>query len=123
MSNRFHQRGKWAEALALNYLTLKGYTIISQNHRSRLGEIDIIAKHKDTIIFVEVKARSSQRYGNPKWAITQQKQRRLSLLALDYLKRNRMGHIKARFDVVAIRLLESRMPEIELIQNAFNFTH
>lgn len=117
------QRGKQAETLALNYLTLKGYTIIARNHCCRLGEIDIIAEDKDTIVFIEVKARFTERFGNPKWAVTYQKQKKLSILALDYLKRNGKSHAKARFDVVAIGYHRNSLPDIELIKNAFNLAH
>ena len=123
MLNPSQQRGKRAEALALQYLTFKGYTIIAQNHRTRLGEIDIIAKDEDTIVFVEVKARFTERFGGPKWAVSYQKQKKLSILALEYLKRNDKSQAKARFDVVAITHHKNSMPEIELIKNAFNLAH
>ncbi|MGD9210198.1 MAG: YraN family protein [Desulfobacteraceae bacterium] len=123
MPSLSQRKGQRSESLALRYLTLKGYTIIAQNHRSRLGEIDIIAKEKDTIVFVEVKARSTERFGTPKLAVTQQKQKKLSRLALEYLKNHGKSYAKARFDVVAIVQHNSGMPEIELIKNAFNLAY
>ena len=123
MPNSYQQKGTWAEVLAQNYLSLKGYTIVSKNCRSRLGEIDIIAKDNGTIVFVEVKAKASTRFGNPKWAVTHQKQKKLSVLALEYLKNTGQSHAKARFDVVAIVYLKNSAPQIELIKNAFELAY
>ncbi|MGD9137398.1 MAG: YraN family protein [Desulfobacterales bacterium] len=72
--------------MAVWYLKKNGYKIIEQNYRTKLGEIDIIAKEKKTLVFAEVKSRRSMRFGNPKWAITPKKQRTLSMVALSYLK-------------------------------------
>ena len=80
--------GKRSERLAAEYLKRTGYRIIETNFRSKVGEIDIIAKEKGTIVFVEVKARSSSRFGSPKGAVTPAKQRKISMAALDYLKQS-----------------------------------
>jgi putative endonuclease len=69
MQNKRQQIGEKGESLAAWYLKKSGYKIIEQNYRTPLGEIDIIAKEKKTIVFVEVKSRQSVRYGNPKWAV------------------------------------------------------
>jgi putative endonuclease len=114
--------GKRSESLAAWYLRNKGYKIIEQNYRSRLGEIDIIAKEKKTIVFVEVKSRRSVRYGSPKWAVTPQKQRKISMVALYYLKATRQTDVKARFDVVAITDNRDE-PQIEIIKNAFELAY
>lgn len=123
MPSPYQQKGTHAEVLAQNYLSLKGYKIIARNYRNRLGEIDIIAKDHGTIVFVEVKARTSFRFGNPKWAVTYQKQKKLSTLALAYLKSTGQSRAKARFDVVAIIYRSKKIPEIELIQNAFELAY
>lgn len=123
MPSPYQQKGTRAEVLARNYLSLKGYKIIVCNYRSRLGEIDIIAKDRGTIVFVEVKARSSLRFGNPKWAVTYRKQKKLSILALEYLKSTGRSCTKARFDVVAIVNHPKSVPEIELIKNAFDLSY
>jgi putative endonuclease len=99
-----------------------GYKILEQNYRSKLGEIDIIAKDKKTLVFVEVKGRRSDRYGSPKWAITPQKKRQVSKVALYYLKVTKQTNVKARFDVVTVRSLESK-PQIEIIKNAFELAY
>ena len=119
MLNRQLEFGKKSEAIAASYLKKKhGYKIIEQNFRSKSGEIDIIAKDKGTLAFVEVKARRSDFYGNPKFAITPEKQRKISMVALYYLKLIGNIDVKARFDVVIVKLKNGKN-EIELIKNAF----
>ena len=99
MPNLNQRFGKKSEADAAKRLKQLGYKILEENFRNRLGEIDIIAKDGETIVFVEVKARKSKTYGHPKWAITLKKQRKISMVALSYLKATRQNHAKARFDV------------------------
>jgi putative endonuclease len=122
MLNRQQRYGEASEALAARLLRKKGYQILATNYRTRLGEIDIIARHGDAIVFVEVKARQSLRFGNPKWALTPQKRRKISMVALYYLKKTGQSRSKARFDVVAIHSTAPQ-PEVEIIQNAFELTY
>ena len=122
MQDKRQQFGKKSENLAVWYLKKIGYKIIEQNYRTPLGEIDIIAKEKKTIIFVEVKARQSIRYGSPKWAVTPKKQRKISMVALQYLKSIRQTDAKARFDVVAITSNRDE-PLIEIVKNAFELAY
>jgi len=121
MSNR-GKIGKKGESIAVAYLELSGYTILKLNYRNRLGEIDIIAKDKDTIVFIEVKARTSNRFGNPKWAVTLKKQEKISKVALSYLKEQKQIQVKARFDVVAVSFSKTP-PGIELVKNAFELAY
>jgi putative endonuclease len=114
------QFGKKGESLAADCLIKNGYRILTQNYRTRQGEIDIIAQEGDTIVFVEVKARRSNRFGSPKEAVTLQKQKKISASALDYLKAANQSNAKARFDVVAI-CSDKNCPSIEIIKNAFQF--
>ncbi|MEJ2039725.1 MAG: YraN family protein [Desulfosarcinaceae bacterium] len=107
-----------SEKLAVGHLRKKGYKILERNYRTRLGEIDIIARHKDVLVFVEVKARRSLRYGHPKLAVTPAKQRTLSRVALAYLKDNGGLNTRARFDVVTVLNLDDRA-QIEIFPNAF----
>jgi putative endonuclease len=116
------QVGAFGESIAVEALKKAGYKILELNYRCKLGEIDIIAKESGALVFVEVKARRSDRFGNPKAAVTLQKRRKVSMVALEYLKRNGHTDQKARFDVVAIRLRVSR-PEIEIIRNAFDLAY
>jgi len=114
--------GKKSESIATGHLKKYGYKILEQNYRTKLGEIDIIAKDKDTLVFVEVKARSSNRFGNPKWAVTPKKQRKISMVALLYIKSTKQSNVKARFDVVAISSAKDK-PSIEIIKNAFELAY
>jgi putative endonuclease len=116
---RFGQRG---EELALKHLKKEGYKILEKNFKSPIGEIDIVAREGRTIVFVEVKARSSDDFGAAKWAVDVKKQRKLSLLALDYLKRKYLLEQSARFDVVAIDGVPGQ-ETIELIRNAFDLAY
>ncbi|MCP4689947.1 MAG: YraN family protein [Desulfobacterales bacterium] len=114
--------GSKSEALAARLLKKKGYKILERNYRNKLGEIDIIAKEKGSIVFVEVKARKSNRFGPPKLAVTLDKQRKISKTALYYLKTTNQFRVKARFDVVSIRFFSDE-PEIEIIKNAFDLAY
>jgi putative endonuclease len=122
MLNRQQRFGEKSERLAAAYLKLKGYRIIETNYRSSVGEIDIIAWEKGTLVFVEVKARRSSRFGSPKGAVTPAKQRKISMAALDYLKRSGQDDARARFDVVAIDT-EMGRPDIEVVKNAFELAY
>ncbi len=116
--------GKRSETDAVTHLKKLGYKILETNYRNRLGEIDIIAKDRDTIAFVEVKARKSKTYGHPKWAITLKKQRKISMVALSYLKATRQIQAKARFDVVTVTLnSENTTSTIDVIKNAFELAY
>ena len=118
MLNRQQQFGKRSERLAAEFLKRTGYRILETNYRSKLGEIDIIAREKGTLVFVEVKARNTSRFGSPKAAVTPAKQRKISMAALDYLKRSGQTGASARFDVVAIDTASGKI-DIEVIKNAF----
>jgi putative endonuclease len=116
------QVGQRGEDLAFKLLKQKGYKILERNFKSPLGEIDIIAREGRTVVFVEVKARSSEDFGAAKWAVDERKQRKLSMLALDYLKRHTLMDQSARFDVVAIDG-DQGQEKIELIRNAFDLAY
>ncbi len=122
MLNQRQQFGKESEQLAATYLKRKGYRIIETNYRCPVGEIDIIARQKGILVFVEVKARRSSRFGSPKAAVTATKQRKLSMAALDYLKRENLINARARFDVVAIDTTGGK-PDIEVVTNAFELAY
>jgi len=124
MENRRQQFGKESESIAVDYLRKRGYRILEQNYRTKLGEIDIIARDRKTLVFVEVKARKSYRFGNPKAAVTPKKQRTMSMVALSYLKATGMEGTRARFDVVAVSAYPGEtQPEIEIVKNAFELAY
>ncbi len=127
MLNKQQQFGRESESVAAGHLKKNGYKILEKSYYTKLGEIDIIAKENDTIVFVEVKARKSGRFGNPKYAVTFKKQRKISMVALYYLKSTGQSNAKARFDVVAINSAQSapgvKGMEIEIIKNAFELAY
>ena len=116
------QFGKKGESLAVEYLKKHGYRIIARNYRTGMGEIDIIARDKGILVFVEVKARRSFRFGNPKAAVTPRKQRSISMVALSYLKATKQESARARFDVVAVNS-ENDTACIEIVKNAFDLAY
>ncbi len=118
MSKERLNLGKSGEEIAAKLLKDNHYHILARNYKTRLGEIDIIAKDRDTICFVEVKTRHSQKFGLPQEAIGRHKQRKMSQAALLFLKQRRLMDHKARFDVVSV--LEGAWGiKTELIKNAF----
>ncbi len=97
-----HQLGKTGENQAIKYLRNEGYKIRSRNFRTKFGEIDIIAKDKDTLVFVEVKTRSGTGFGNPEESITPGKIGRIIKACEYYLLLNRLESSPYRIDVIAI---------------------
>jgi putative endonuclease len=112
------QTGKQGEDLAVAYLKKKGYAVLERNYRCVFGEVDIVAKDKEVIVFVEVKSRRSERFGEPQTAVDLEKQKKLSRISLKYLQDRRLYPCNARFDVVAVSILPDG-GRIELIRNAF----
>lgn len=112
------QLGKAGEDLAADYLTGKGYAILHRNYRCRSGEIDIIARHDATLVFIEVKTRRTNRFGSPAEAVTRRKQQQVSRVAEEYLMREKLFGTSARFDVLSI-LTDGKNPHITHIPDAF----
>ena len=113
--------GKTGEDLACAELERRGYAILARRYRRRGGEIDIIARDGQTMVFVEVKAREGRAFGEACEAVTANKRRTITRLALDYLMRHRLAECPCRFDVVSIHF-ESGTPVIDVYQNAFDAT-
>ena len=115
-----HQKtiGETGEELACRELRRRGYAILARRYRTRLGEIDIIARDEGVLVFVEVKAHSGHHFGGPLSAVTAVKQRKLIRMALDYLVRSRPSGVACRFDVVGV-LIRAGRPELEVVTNAF----
>lgn len=111
--------GKKGEELAVKFLKKAGYNILEKNFRSRLGEVDIIAEEKGSLVFIEVKSRASRQFGDPKEAITEQKKRQISKTALGFMNRHKLFGQQARFDVVTIQFVNGK-PQFELVKNAFD---
>ncbi|MCL5103981.1 MAG: YraN family protein, partial [Armatimonadetes bacterium] len=94
--------GRSAEIAAAAELGRRGYRIVTSNYRCRQGEIDLIARHGDSLVFVEVRCKRTDTYGTPAESITPAKQRKIVLTAQHYLHANGLGDINCRFDVVEV---------------------
>ena len=118
MSKEGISLGKKGEELAANLLKDSGYKILYRNYKTKLGEIDIVAKDKEIICFIEVKTRSSDRFGYGSEAVFRTKQRQITKAALSFLKEKRLLDKRARFDVVSLDC-SSAEPKLDLIKDAF----
>lgn len=112
-------KGKAGENIAINFLEKQELKIIEKNWRfSRMGEIDIIAKDKNTLVFIEVKARSSNLFGNPLESVDEKKFNKIRKLAEIYLSQNpNINYDDIRFDLIGILLKEK--PEITYFKNVY----
>lgn len=107
------------ETRARRALESRGYHVIACRFRTRHGEIDIVARQAEFIVFVEVKARRSRSFGDPAESVTSQKQRRVVAMASEYLARHRLSHAAVRFDVVAIDHCAPGRPQVTVLADAF----
>lgn len=107
-------KGRNGELLAEEYLAINGYDIIERNYRNRFGEIDLIAREGNTLVFIEVKTRNNYKHGLPADAVDERKQRRLGRVALSYIANEGINNQSCRFDVLSI--IENR---VELLKDAF----
>ncbi len=116
-----HKVGRRGEAIAAVYLRLKGYKILERNYRVPQGEIDLVCRKGDTIVFVEVKRRTTYSKGSPLEAVTAHKISRLSAAAAVFLARYPGEPRSARFDVVALSPAKNLLglPRIQHLSNAF----
>lgn len=120
MSDTRQSLGKAGETIASDFLEKNGYTIVTRNYRRKFGEIDIIARERDYLVFIEVKTRTGTSHGHPLEAVTMRKQRQISKVAQCYLAENNLFNIAARFDVVSVVLSQNNQAGVEIIQNAFD---
>jgi putative endonuclease len=114
--------GKWGENLAVKKIKGLGYKEIVRNYRCPLGEVDLIAREGDTLVFIEIKTRKDKCIGYAKEAVDARKRRQLSKVALAYMKSIECCDVKARFDVIAINLDRDK-PQVEVIKNAFDLAY
>lgn len=116
---RRRDTGILGEKLARDFLKKQGYHIIETNYRCPEGEIDIVARDKDSLVFVEVRTKTSPDFGSPEESITTAKKERLRAVASSYLQTHDNLSSSWRIDVVAVELDQKRKPlRIELIENA-----
>ena len=117
---RAQQTGTLGEQAACDALEQQGYRIIHRNYRVRGGELDIVCEVGSTLVFCEVKTRTSVQFGLPEEAITAEKRRRLRRLALEYMHREgRRSHGPLRFDVISVAVSDGRVGELRHLVNAF----
>ena len=113
-----HDFGKAGEDLACAELTRRGYAILARRYRTRVGEIDIVARDGAWTVFVEVKARAGGEFGDAAAAVTGWKQRRITNMAIDYLSRHGLHERPCRFDVVTVDVADG-VPRVEVYPHAF----
>lgn len=112
------EKGKKGEEICVGFLKRKKYYILEKNYRCPLGEIDIIALHRGVYVFVEVKTRTSDKFGLPLEAVNKKKQKKIKDIALYYIKQKKLNCFECRFDVLSVILKGSEF-EIDHIMNAF----
>lgn len=113
------ERGRRGEDIAWAYLKQRGYKILERNYRCHYGEIDLIGKDGETIVFVEVKSRRSVAFGEPEDSVGLVKQKKISKVALCYLEEKGLFDRAARFDVVSV-FSSAAEQKITLIPDAFD---
>lgn len=109
--------GQWGEDAASLHLKKQGMKIVERNYRNRIGEIDIIAKDGETLVFIEVKSRKSRAFGEPTEAVTVRKQQQILRVAQAYLVKHGGIDRAVRFDVVSI--VSGKQLTVEHVKNAF----
>ena len=114
--------GRFGENLARERLKACGYKILTTNYRCSLGEIDVIARDGDVLVFVEIKTRKNDVLGHIKEAVGARKQVQISKVALAYMKTHNLWGSRARFDVVAVGLHNGK-EEVEIIKDAFELAY
>jgi putative endonuclease len=110
--------GRRGEDLAHRYLRRQGFTVVARNYRSRAGsEIDLVARDKDALVFIEVKSRATEEFGAPDRAVDPEKQAHIERAAREYARRAGVDWGAVRFDIVNILLTQP--PQVELLRDAF----
>ena len=116
------RRGELGERAAKKHLQKLGLKFLTANFRSDRGEIDLVFRDDDCLIFVEVKSRSSEGWTRPAAAVDARKRRLLSQTALDYLRLLKNPEVKIRFDIVEVLLADGEVREVRHLPNTFTFS-
>jgi putative endonuclease len=112
--------GRAAEHIAAHFLTAQGLDLALRNFRRRLGEIDLVALDSDTVVIVEVRTRSSERYGGAAASVDGRKRARIIRAAHLLLQRHReYAHMRVRFDVIIVHNALTENPQVQWIKHAF----
>jgi putative endonuclease len=119
MSDDRQKLGRWGEKLAAERLESHGYKVLDRNWRCRRGEIDLVVKEGDVLVFVEVKTRRGRDYGTPEEALTRYKAKRLLELGQRYILERNLEDVEWRVDLVAVELdQQGKLLRFEHIINA-----
>ena len=116
------RRGELGERAAKRHLQKLGLNFLTANFRSDRGEIDLIFRDRDCLVFVEVKSRSSEDWTRPAAAVDARKRRLISQTALDYLRLLKNPEVKIRFDIVEILLTDGEVREVRHLPNCFSLS-
>ena len=113
------RRGELGEQAAKKHLRRLGLKFLTANFRSKRGELDLVFRDDDCLVFVEVKTRSSEDWTRPAAAVNARKRKLLTQTALDYLRRIKNPPVKVRFDIVEVLLSDGKVREIRHLPNTF----
>ena len=116
------RRGRIGERAAKQFLQKQGLKFLAANFRSEHGEIDLVFRDEDCLVFAEVKTRSSETWTRPAAAVDARKKKLLSLTALDYLRRLKNPEVKFRFDIVEVLLADGAVREVRHLPNSFSLS-
>ena len=119
MADSREQFGLEGERLAERFLRRQGLKMVARRFATPVGEIDLVMRARDTVVFVEVKTRRDREYADPEDAVGRDKQRKMARCAAWFLRRRRLEDRPCRFDVVAVVIAEDAEPEIEHFPDAF----
>ena len=117
------RHGELGERAAKNHLKRRGLKFLTANFRTPRGEIDLVFRDRDCLVFVEVKTRSSEEWARPAAAVNKERRQRLTRAGLDYLRRLKNPPVKIRFDIVEVLLLDGAVREVRHLPNAFAMEH
>lgn len=112
------QLGLFGEDCACEELERRGHIVVARRYKTEHGEIDIVTKHNDCTVFVEVKLKSSSTFGDPSEAVTPAKQQRIVWMATDYVTRFNLDDAPCRFDVVSVEC-DCHPPRVTVFEDAF----
>lgn len=110
--------GRQGEQAAEQFLRAQGYVLLARNYRCAYGEIDLVVRDRDTLVFVEVRTQSGPTFGDPLESVTQRKQRQIAKAAMHYVVRQRVANHPLRFDVIGI-VWNKLAPQIVHVKGAF----
>ena len=116
------RRGRLGERAAKRHLKHLGLQFLTANFKSRRGEVDLVFRDRATLVFVEVKTRSSEDWARPAAAVDPDKRRRLSQTALDYLRLLNFPEVPIRFDIVEVLLVDDRVGELRHLPCTFSLS-